>query len=126
MEAGQRRSRASSRRRAVKPAEVRGFLGDLVEITFRHFGAHVDPRLRGMLEELARRAGERLAQVNADAAAEMDPYLLLGVKPSSTWEEIRARWTFLSKIAHPDKGGDAKLFDLMHAAYLELEKRHKP
>ncbi len=126
MEAGQGRSRTSSRRRAVKPAQVRGFLGDLVDITFRHFGAHVDPQLRGMLEELARRAGERLSQVNADAAAEVDPYLLLGVEPTSTWDQIKARWRTLVKIAHPDKGGDANLFELMHAAYLELEKRHKP
>lgn len=110
----------------MKPTEVRGFLTDLVDITFRHFGAQVDPRLRSMIEELARRTGERLAQVNADAAAEIDPYLLLGVKPTATWEEIRARWTYLGKFAHPDKGGDRQLYEIIHAAYLELEKRHKP
>lgn len=44
-------------------------------------------------------------------------YKILGVKSSSSDVEVRSAYRNLILIHHPDKGGDAKKFRLIIAAY---------
>ena len=45
------------------------------------------------------------------------PHDLLGVDEGMSTTEARKRYRNLANIVHPDKGGDAKLFDLLRKAY---------
>lgn len=44
-------------------------------------------------------------------------YNILGVKKDSTTQEIKDAWRELSKINHPDKGGDANIMAEINLAY---------
>lgn len=47
-------------------------------------------------------------------------YEILGVKKSATQKEIRAAYKRLSKLHHPDAGGDIKMFQAVQEAYETL------
>lgn len=47
-------------------------------------------------------------------------YEILGVKKSATQKEIRAAYKRLSKLHHPDAGGDIKMFQIVQEAYETL------
>lgn len=47
----------------------------------------------------------------------MDPYRILGVAKTATAAEIKAAYRRLSKLAHPDVGGDRETFERIRAAY---------
>jgi curved DNA-binding protein CbpA len=47
----------------------------------------------------------------------MDPYRILGVEKIATAAEIKAAYRTLSKLAHPDAGGDRETFERIRAAY---------
>lgn len=47
---------------------------------------------------------------------------VLGVKKSSTWEEIRSAFQAKVKKVHPDQGGTAEEFKKVHDAYELLKK----
>ena len=63
---------------------------------------------------------------------ETDPYVVLGLAPSATWEEISAAHRRLAKVHHPDRLLDAteeqreasnqRIRDL-NIAYMELRRR---
>jgi len=63
---------------------------------------------------------------------ESDPYVVLGLPPSATWEEISAAHRRLAKLHHPDRLvlasaeeraiGDQRIRDL-NVAYMELRRR---
>lgn len=49
-----------------------------------------------------------------------DPYDILAVDPSSDSAAIKSAYRALSKIHHPDKGGDTKIFQKINLAYKAL------
>ena len=63
---------------------------------------------------------------------ESDPYIVLGLPPSASWEEISAAHRRLAKLHHPDRlvnasveertAGDQRIRDL-NVAYMELRRR---
>ena len=63
---------------------------------------------------------------------ESDPYVVLGLPPSASWEEISAAHRRLAKLHHPDRlvnasveeraVGDRRIRDL-NVAYMELRRR---
>jgi hypothetical protein len=63
---------------------------------------------------------------------ESDPYVVLGLPPSATWEEISAQHRRLAKVHHPDRllhaseeqraSSDKRIRDL-NIAYMELRRR---
>ena len=63
---------------------------------------------------------------------ESDPYVVLGLPPSASWEEISAAHRRLAKVHHPDRlvnapaeeraAGDQRIRDL-NVAYMELRRR---
>ena len=50
----------------------------------------------------------------------MDYYKVLGVKESSTDDEIKKAFRKLSMKHHPDRGGDAEQFKKINEAYQTL------
>lgn len=122
---GQKSKRPRSHRRPVSTDKVSGFLGGLVDLAFDHFGAGVDPRLRSLIEDLARDAGRKVALATKAGVADVEPYQVLGIPASARWELIQDRYRTLARLTHPDRSGDAKLFDLVTKAYRELERRHE-
>ena len=58
----------------------------------------------------------------------MNPYELLGVKPDATRGQIRSAFRSLSKVHHPDKGGDAEKFrelSLAHDILVDPARRQR-
>ena len=63
---------------------------------------------------------------------ESDPYVVLGLPPSASWEEIATAHRRLAKLHHPDRlvnasaeeraAGDQRIRDL-NVAYMELRRR---
>jgi DnaJ-domain-containing protein 1 len=63
---------------------------------------------------------------------ETDPYVVLGLPPSASWEEISAAHRRLAKLHHPDRlhgastdereNGDRRIREL-NIAYMELRRR---
>ena len=51
---------------------------------------------------------------------ELDPYRILGVSYSATLPEIREKFKKLALKVHPDRGGNAKTFQLVKNAYSYL------
>jgi len=57
-----------------------------------------------------------------------NPYKLLGVSETSDEREIRQAYRTLAKKAHPDRGGDAQIFDQFTQAYqllMDTQKRQE-
>jgi DnaJ-class molecular chaperone len=56
-----------------------------------------------------------------------NPFETLGLPPTATVDEVKARWKALASQHHPDRGGDAEVFNTMRQAYNEaLKKASKP
>ncbi len=51
---------------------------------------------------------------------EYDPYIILGIERGSTGKEIRKAYYELSKVMHPDRGGDEESFKELSKAYKAL------
>lgn len=73
---------------------------------------------------LEQRAGELLAEANLGGASHADAHAMLGVNPDASWEEIHERYREVTRLLHPDRGGDAKLMQLAQEAYEELKRLH--
>lgn len=54
-----------------------------------------------------------------------NPYLILGVPPSATSEEVKQRYYELAKTLHPDKGGDPVKFKEVVLAYEDCTVRRQ-
>ena len=58
--------------------------------------------------------------------AELDPYDVLGIKHTKSWEKIKNAYKSMLIKTHPDKmQGDARYFMLVHEAYAFLKKYYK-
>lgn len=54
----------------------------------------------------------------------MNPYRVLEVSSSSSFDEVKRQYKLLVKQAHPDLGGDPKYFKEVKEAF-EYFKKHK-
>lgn len=52
-------------------------------------------------------------------------YRLLGVSPSSSWDEIERAYRRKAKIHHPDLGGDEDTMKALNEAYEMLKRIYK-
>lgn len=52
-------------------------------------------------------------------------YKMLGVSPSSTWEDIERAYRKKAKIHHPDRGGDDDAMRALNEAYAHLKKARR-
>jgi len=64
---------------------------------------------------------------NPDAAlpANINPYDVLGVGPNFTWEELKVAYRRAARLAHPDKGGTQKLFEVVTESFRKLGEDYK-
>jgi len=49
-------------------------------------------------------------------------YKLLGISPSSSWEEVERAYRRKAKIHHPDHGGDEDTMRALNEAYAQIKK----
>jgi hypothetical protein len=49
-------------------------------------------------------------------------YKMLGVSPSSTWEQIEAAYRAKAKLHHPDRGGDGDTMRALNDAYTMIKR----
>lgn len=54
----------------------------------------------------------------------MNPYEILGVSPLSSKSDIKAAYRRLSKLYHPDVGGDEEKFKEIAEAWEYIDKNH--
>lgn len=52
-------------------------------------------------------------------------YKILGLSPSSSWNEIEHAYRRKAKIHHPDKGGDEDAMRVLNDVYSKLKKVHR-
>jgi len=52
-------------------------------------------------------------------------FRLLGLSPSSSWEEIERAYRTKAKIHHPDRGGDEDTMRALNEAYSKIKKLRK-
>lgn len=64
---------------------------------------------------------------NPDAAlpANINPYDVLGVGPNFTWDELKVAYRRAARLAHPDKGGTEKLFEVVTESFRKLGEDYK-
>ena len=73
-------------------------------------------------DEARKRHEERRRQ--RDASTAPDPYSVLGIDPMATSAEIRAAWSRLCKVYHPDTAtGDIRKMQAVNDAYSRLKGR---
>ena len=53
-------------------------------------------------------------------------YKILGLSPSSNWDEIEKAYKQKSKVHHPDKGGDEDAMRVLNDVYAKLKKAKRP
>ena len=52
-----------------------------------------------------------------------DPYKILGMQRGSTIDEVKTAYKKLARLHHPDKGGDAEMFQTINTAYSLILKQ---
>ena len=52
-------------------------------------------------------------------------YKILGLSPSSTWNEIEQAYRRKAQVHHPDKGGDEDAMRVLNDVYSKLKKVHR-
>lgn len=52
-----------------------------------------------------------------------DPFLVLGLRPDASLEDIEDMYRVKARRTHPDRGGDAEAFKELIAAYEEAKRR---
>lgn len=67
-------------------------------------------------------AGWKNSRPDLKQATPKDPYSTLFIVPQAPWEVIKASYTALVQMHHPDKGGDAEKFIEIQTAYEALKK----
>jgi curved DNA-binding protein CbpA len=55
----------------------------------------------------------------------INPYDVLGVGPNFTWDELKLAYRRAARLAHPDKGGSQKLFEIVTESFRQLGEEYK-
>lgn len=79
------------------------------------------PRVIQGIRELRGDATEPMSRQDMDMA-----YKILGLSPSSTWDEIEKAYKRKAKVHHPDKGGDEDAMRVLNDVYAKLKKAKRP
>ena len=72
-----------------------------------------------------------LRELRGDPSEPMNPqdtemaYKILGLSPSSSWDEIEKAYKQKAKVHHPDKGGDEDAMRVLNDVYAKLKKAKK-
>lgn len=71
--------------------------------------------------------GERFDDEPVKGGAREDDmcYRMLGISPSSSWDEIEKAYKRKAKIHHPDLGGDEDMMRALNEAYNRLKRIKK-
>lgn len=82
--------------------------------------------LRAAYQELAQELVETQERCRCNASSShltsrtTNPYAALRVAPGAPWSEVKQRFHELSRLYHPDRGGDAEQMKRLSAAYARL------
>ena len=79
------------------------------------------PRVVQGLRELRGESTDTMSPQDMDMA-----YKILGLSPSSSWEEIERAYKSKAKVHHPDKGGDEDAMRVLNDVYAKLKKAKRP
>ncbi|MBL7645093.1 MAG: J domain-containing protein [Candidatus Hydrogenedentes bacterium] len=79
--------------------------------------------VRGLRELRGERFDDEVPQ---NAGGDLDMcYRMLGISPSSSWDEIERAYKRKAKIHHPDLGGDEDMMRALNEAYNRLKRTRK-
>jgi hypothetical protein len=101
-------------------------LGESLGNIFKLFGT-MDPKamMSGMMLQHMKRIHRELGELIEGAAASSapsgmkypDPWIILGIPPTATQDEVKKAWKRKSYDAHPDRGGSNEQQRLVNIAY---------
>ncbi len=70
--------------------------------------------------------GERVEDESPPSDREVDLcYKMLGISPSSTWDQVEQAYRRKAKLHHPDHGGDDDTMRALNEAYTVLKRLKK-
>ncbi len=95
------------------------------EMERRKFEAEQLRQRKAFEEQQRRRREEYKKQMQSFEQSQVNPYVLLGIPQNYTMEQLKNAYRKKALIAHPDKGGNAKLFDDITKAYFSLLEKLK-
>lgn len=95
------------------------------EIERRKFEAEQMRQRKIFEEQQQRRREEYKKQIQSFEQSKVNPYVLLGVPQNYTMEQLKTAYRKKALIAHPDKGGNPKLFDDLTKSYFSLLEKLK-
>ena len=82
--------------------------------------------MRGLRELRGERVDDDHAPTGGGTASELDMcFRMLGISPSSSWDEIEKAYKRKAKIHHPDRGGDEDTMRALNEAYGRLKRLRK-
>ncbi len=76
-------------------------------------------------EQQKKRKAEYQKQMKAFEESQINPYKLLELPQNYTMEQLKIAYRKKALVSHPDKGGNAKLFDDVTKAYFSLLEKLK-
>lgn len=82
--------------------------------------------MRGLRELRGDPVDEAPPARNGGAEGDLDMcFRMLGISPSSSWDEIEKAYKRKAKIHHPDRGGDEDTMRALNEAYNRLKRLRK-
>ena len=82
--------------------------------------------MRGLRELRGERIEDEAPRHNTSSNTDLDMcFRMLGISPSSSWDEIEKAYKRKAKIHHPDRGGDEDTMRALNEAYNRLKRLRK-
>jgi len=106
-------------------AVVMGFASVVDALFLRYTGK----TLQDLVRESAQRprelpAGEKTATADSDMPL-VDAYMILGLKPEASLDDVKKHYRNLAGLFHPDRGGYTEAMRLLNQAYDRITKGGK-
>ena len=120
-----RTTRRVSRQASLSSTDMAGLMREIAGVGLDVLRDRLPPRLAPVLDVIEQVASQVMSQDNNAAAPQIDPYLLLGVERSTPMAQITKRWRELVQLLHTDKKGDRQMYDLVMAAYRQIQDERK-